>query len=102
MQAERREHLQRIVALSDDMLHQAQEGEWGRVGELEFERRQLIQDFFAQAAQPEEAAAIASGIEQIKACDRQLITLGTELKDELAGKLSEFTARKRARNAYSE
>jgi hypothetical protein len=91
--------LQQLISLSRMMLEKAREESWDDVFALEAERSELIRLFFLESVQ--QADAVAAGIQEIMAIDRDIMALGTLKKLDLAQTLQAMNQGKKAVKAYT-
>lgn len=96
----RSEQLQKIIALSREMLEKARALEWERVAELEVQRKQLVSSCFRHPAHEQEVPAVADGIRQILRINDEITTLGRECKTRLSGELHTQKLGRTASAAY--
>ncbi len=89
-----------IVELTDNMLSYARSGAWNNVIALESDRQSLMQQYFAQAPQLEDAAWIVDGIRTVMQTDREIMQLGKSGIDKLGEKLDSIQRGKKAQFAY--
>ncbi len=95
------QELQQLISLSRMMLEKAREESWDDVFALEAERSELISLFFSEPIQQAEADAVAVGIQEIMAIDRDIMALGTLKKLDLAQTLQAMNQGKKAVKAYT-
>jgi len=100
--AQRHEQLQDILSVSRAMLDLAQSQNWEGVAGLEPRRRQSIMAFFADAPSLQEAAQVASVIEQVLIIDKEIMSLGRTGLERLGAELRNVGVGRRAHRAYSE
>lgn len=93
--------LQQLISLSQAMLDKARQEEWDEVVVLEAERGGLINSFFSEPIQQEDAEAVGIAIQAIIAIDRDTMALGDLAKSALAQTLHTFSQGKKAVKAYS-
>jgi len=99
---QRQEQLERILSMTRSMLELARAQDWEALSELEPQRRQLIMAFFTEAPSLQEAAQVASVIEQVLAIDRETMGLGQAGLKQLGADLRNVGIGRRAHQAYSE
>lgn len=90
----------RILELSDLMLTRAQEEQWESVTELQFQREELIQQFFAKDLVID-MSKIGAGIQYIIASDKKLEDLGRAERNSLQQQINKIKQGKTAIKAYS-
>jgi len=89
-----------IQSLTAAMLDSARTQDWASVANLEATRAVLLRAVFEQNGQhtPEQLAELA---QLLLDADRELIDLGTQARDAVAGALTELRQLRRAHDAYS-
>ncbi len=102
MENRRERHLQQIVAMSRQMLEQARECNWGRVADLETERKALVDHCFRAPAVPQDAPGVAAHIREILRLNRLITELGASARDRLGNELRSHKAARSAAAAYSQ
>lgn len=102
MNAERRTALDRIVALSREMLDAANRQEWDELVMLEARRQPLVHEFFGSAVAADEAAAVAAGIQEILELDKATMARAEEGRKEAGAVLAQLATGRRAQQAYGE
>ncbi len=95
------QELQQLISLSRMMLEKAREESWDDVFVLEAERSELIRLFFSESVEQADADAVAAGIQEIMAIDRDIMALGTLKKLDLAQTLQALNQGKKAVKAYT-
>jgi len=93
--------LQQLISLSRIMLEKAREESWDDVFALEAERSELIRLFFLEPVQQADAVAVAAGIQEIMAIDRDIMALGALKRRDLAQTLQTMDQGKKAVKAYT-
>ena len=91
--------LQQLISLSRIMLEKAREESWDDVFALEVERSELIRLFFLEPVQ--QADAVAAGIQEMMAIDRDIMALGSLKRRDLAQTLQTMDQGKKAVKAYT-
>lgn len=89
-----------VLSLTTAMLDCARTQDWAGVANLESTRAALLRDVFEQHGvyTPEQLADLAR---QLLEFDRELIALGTQARDAVAGELNQLRQARRAHDAYS-
>ena len=93
--------LQQLISLSRIMLEKAREESWDDVFALEAERSELIRLFFLEPVQQADAVAVAAGIQEMMAIDRDIMALGALKRRDLAQTLQTMDQGKKAVKAYT-
>lgn len=90
-----------VLSLTAAMLDSARAQDWASVANLEATRAVLLHEVFEQSGlyAPEQLAGLA---QQLLDSDRELIDLGTQARDAVAGELTQLRQQRRAHEAYSE
>jgi hypothetical protein len=90
-----------VLSLTAAMLDSARTQDWVTVANLEATRAVLLHEVFEQSGQhtPEQLAGLAR---QVLDLDHELISLGTQARDAVAGELTQLRQVRRAHEAYSE
>ena len=93
--------LDEVLSLTAAMLESARRQDWVTVANLEAPRAVLLHEVFEQSGQytPEQLADLAR---QVLDLDQELISLGTQARDAVAGELNQLRQLRRAHDAYSE
>jgi hypothetical protein len=93
--------LNELRSLTAAMLDSARTQDWASVANLEATRAVLLHAVFEQNGSytPEQLAGLAR---QLLDWDRELIALGTQARDAVAGELVQLRQLRRAHDAYSE
>lgn len=93
--------LDEVLSLTAAMLDSARRQDWVTVANLEAPRAVLLHEVFEQGGQytPEQLADLAR---QVLDLDQELIALGTQARDAVAGELTQLRQVRRAHDAYSE
>jgi len=93
--------LDEVLSLTAAMLDSARSQDWATVANLEAARAVLLHEVFEQSGQyaPEQLANLAR---QVLDLDHELIALGTQARDVVAGELNQLRQVRRAHDAYSE
>ena len=99
--SDRNTGLGEVLALTAAMLDSARAQDWVTVANLEAARAVLLHEVFEQSGQytPEQLADLAR---QVLELDQELIALGTQARDVVAGELNQLRQVRRAHDAYSE
>ncbi|WP_340121039.1 flagellar protein FliT [Methylobacter svalbardensis] len=95
------QNIQQLILLSRMMLEKAREESWEEVFVLEAERSELIELFFSEPVQQENAEAVGIGIQAIIAIDRDTMALGSLARLDLAQALHQMEQGKKAVKAYT-
>jgi hypothetical protein len=93
---------QDVMEMSHAMLSAAQAQEWEVVPRMEAERRILIEAFFENNVLATQADEVASGIHELMAIDREMMTLCDKSKESMSHQLGNLTQGRRARVAYTQ
>lgn len=90
-----------VLSLTTAMLDSARSQDWVTVANLEATRAVLLHEVFEQDGQytPGQLADLAR---QVLDLDHELIALGTQARDAVAGELTQLRQVRRAHDAYSE
>lgn len=90
-----------VLSLTAAMLDSARTQDWAAVANLEATRAVLLHEVFEQGWQytPEQLADLAK---QVLDLDQELIALGTQAREAVAGELNQLRQVRRAHDAYSE
>jgi hypothetical protein len=93
--------LYEVLSLTAAMLDSARAQDWVTVANLEAPRAVLLHAVFEQSGQytPAQLADLAR---QVLVLDQELIALGTQARDTVAGELNQLRQLRRAHDAYSE
>jgi hypothetical protein len=93
--------LDEVLSLTAAMLDSARRQDWVTVANLEAPRAVLLHEVFEQSGQYtlEQLADLAR---QVLNLDQELIALGTQARDAVAGELTQLRQVRRAHDAYSE
>lgn len=89
-----------IVDITRQMRDCALAGEWETVAEMQSERQRLVTEFFETRPADHEAGFLRTGIEEILAWDKEVMTLGSRAKEEISGKLAKIYSTRKAAHAY--
>lgn len=89
-----------ILHLTHQMLKAAHDQEWETLVDMEFNRRQLITDFFTVSAQPDEVMDITEGTHEILTMDKEIMTLSRKQRDLVGEKLTEIKKNQQVKKAY--
>jgi hypothetical protein len=98
MHAGRHALLEQALELTRQMGAHAQNGAWDAVIELERQRRTALEQAFAVEAPVDDTTA--ARIRTILDLDRQLIELGSQARDAVAGELSSAQRGRKVARAY--
>ncbi|HWR88594.1 MAG TPA: flagellar protein FliT [Acidiferrobacterales bacterium] len=90
-----------VLSLTAAMLDSARTQDWVTVANLEATRAVLLHAVFEQSGQ-HTPARLAGLARQVLDLDRELIALGTQARDAVAGELTQLRQVRRAHAAYSE
>lgn len=90
-----------IMALSRRMHEAAKAQEWDDLLTLEPKRRELLDAFFSQAVEAEEAETVAAGIQEIMQRDEDITRLGEAVREQAAQQLKAMSKGRRAVQAYA-
>lgn len=94
--------LDQILQQTQLMLENAQEGAWEDVIEIETERREVLERFFAEPVDQSNAESVSKGLKYIMECDKKIMELGSVTKDALADDLNKMDQGRKAVKAYTE
>lgn len=75
---------------------------WQAITELEKERSTLLNDFFSQEVNQDEVLEIAEGIKQVQIIDKELFSIGKNLKNEIGRSFTKLGNAQRAITEYSQ
>jgi hypothetical protein len=100
MNAAEQNPLTAVLELSRRMLQQAEAGDWEDVIRQEAERGRLIEQTFPLSQELAGLPSTAEILEQIIACDNQVMELGVQAQGEARGMLSKLQKGRRATQAY--
>jgi len=92
--------LPRILDLSRQMLRRSEAGEWEEAGNLEQQRRGLIQDCFPLTEEVAADPSTATVLEQIIDIDSKIMELGTKARQDVGAVLGKLQKGRQATNAY--
>ncbi len=93
--------IDRVLELTRDMTARAAADEWQAAAGIQQRRDALLQRLFARPRSPEEMAQAAARLREVLRMDRELIRLGEEARERLAGELGKITRGRRAVHAYT-
>lgn len=93
-------NLQQLISLSQTILEKARQDSWDEVAVLEAERRELIELFFSEPIQPENAEEVGVGIQTILTIDRETMALGSLTMLDLSENMHKIEQGKKAVKAY--
>ena len=93
--------LDEVLSLTAAMLDSARSQDWVTVANLEATRAVLLHEVFGQSGRhtPEQLADLARRVLDL---DQELIAIGTQARDAVAGDLTQLRQVRRAHAAYSE
>lgn len=89
-----------VLQLSQQMLDQAQSGNWLDVTTLEARRKELIASCFSEVAPAKNSAAVGRVITEILHVNQAIFVLGQQASNGLAKELANQASGKAALNAY--
>lgn len=90
-----------ILSLSRNMLQDAGKGEWEHILDMQMERQQLINDYFATPVPEAKAEAVASGIREMLDIDRVLIERSKQAMSGLSSDMQKINKGIKAHQAYA-
>ncbi len=99
--AQFREQIDSIVALTRNMLEACREGAWERFHDLEPRRRDEIMALFATSPQADDAEYAASAIKSVIDLDERIIGICEEEKRACAEQLATIRRGRHVHDAYS-
>lgn len=102
MDTARSQQLKDIIDLSRQMLALADDNQWGKVAELEAQRRQLVMDCFRHPTPDRDAAEVAAVIREVLQLNQQVTERGQRLQDELGSQMQARRIGRTAQQAYQE
>lgn len=94
--------IQRLLALSVDLLDQARTGAWETVTEREQERRAVLEELFRQPVPEAVAPQLAEAVRDTLASDAQVQELARVEMDRLGDTLKGLNQGRRALSAYQD
>jgi hypothetical protein len=94
------EEFDMILALSEEMYELAQKGDWDQITEKQNIRQSLMNSFFANPLDVEQAAKIEDGIQRLLDLDQKILSKGKEDLKNMSDGLNTLNHRKKAVNAY--
>lgn len=94
------EYAEKALELSNSMLLEAEQHNWGALSELEDRRAQVIERLFQHPAISESLAGIANMLREVIELDQKTIALGEEARSALKNEMQMLSQGKRAVNAY--
>jgi hypothetical protein len=100
MDVQRSQQLKEIVSLSREMLRQAGDNEWERVGELEQTRRELVMTCFGQRTPEQDGPEVAAAIKEILRLNQELTELGKRQREALGAEVHNHKLGSAAQAAY--
>lgn len=96
----RQQQWQDILQLSEQLKSEFQQHNWQQMDELNAERQQKLEAFFATPVSAEEAETIAGQIQQIIHDDQQLMQQAREQQLKLVDEAKTMSSNRQAINAY--
>jgi hypothetical protein len=90
-----------ILNMTDRMVLAADQSDWDTVGDLESERKRLIQSLFCDPLPASLMPDLAGGIRKVLEANKEIAALGGESRQKLAGELQQLNQRRKAQQAYS-
>ncbi len=98
----RREHLNFIVNLTESMLASAEKEEWENLIDVETERRQHLEQFFATTTSADEVIWVKQAVERIIDIDKQVIQISEKSKQSLVKERNMLSKGQLVSKAYSQ
>ncbi len=96
----RQQQWQSILQLSEQLKSEFDQQNWQQMDELNAERQQKLETFFAAPVSTEEAEAIAGQIQQIIHDDKQLMQQARQQQLQLVDEAKTMSSNRQAINAY--
>lgn len=96
----RQQQWQAILQLSEQLRSEFEQQNWQQMDELNAERQQKLEAFFATPVSAAEAETIAGQIQQIIQDDEQLMQQAREQQLQLVGEAKTMSSNRQAINAY--
>jgi len=96
----RQQQWQAILQLSEQLKTEFENQNWQQMDELNAERQQKLETFFATPVSAEEAEVIAGQIQQIIHDDQQLMQQAREQQLKLVDEAKTMSSNRQAINAY--
>lgn len=96
----RQQQWQRILQLSEQLKSEFEQQNWQQLDELNAERQQKLEAFFATPVSAEEAEAIAGQIQQIIHDDQHLMQQARKQQLQLVDEAKTMSSNRQAINAY--
>ena len=93
-------NLEKIIELSNSMLESARAGEWEQLGQLEQQKRELVEQTFPLDDVAKDAAAIIGYIQKIADLDKETMQLAANGRKEFSDLLGKITSGRQAVTAY--
>ncbi len=90
-----------VFALTEQMGQRASQQAWQQVSELECQRRDLLERFFAEPVAEAAAAEVADALTRVMEADRLIMEAGLAGKEALMSDFRNFSRNRRAQQAYS-
>ena len=91
-----------ILKLSRNMLEDAGEGKWEHILQMQVERQQMLESYFAEPVPATAAEMVATGIREMLSIDRILMDRGKQHMGELSTDLRNISQGTKAKQAYVE
>ncbi len=95
------EAIDRVLELTRDMTARAAADEWQAAAGIQQRRDALLKKLFSEPRSPEEMAEAAARLREVLRMDQELIRLGEEARERLAGDMRKITRGRRAVHAYT-
>ena len=96
----RQQQWQTILQLSEQLKSEFEQQDWQQMDELNAERQQKLEIFFATPVSAEESETIAEQIQKIIQDDQQLMQQAREQQLKLLGEAKTMSSNRQAINAY--
>lgn len=97
---ERERIAQRLLTLTEEMVHLGQQGDWAAFAQREDERQTLSGELFATPVPREAAAVVADCIRRVLDLDQRLFQLAESHRDEAAAAMKDLQKGRLAKDAY--
>lgn len=98
--SQRSQQFRDLIDISREMLVQAREDAWERVGELEAQRRALMAQCFRHPTAEQDAPGVAASIREILHLDEEVAALGRKHRQTLGADIHTNRVGRSARAAY--
>jgi len=98
---ERNKRFDDILVLSRKMLDDADKGEWEHIIDMQAQRQQLMNDFFATPVPKTDAEYVANGIREMLDLDKVLIEHSKQAMNGLSSDMKKLHKGSKAQQAYA-